>query len=45
VLGGLLRALGVSTARRVSFMPELPTLQEQGVPDFDVASWYGDLHP
>jgi tripartite-type tricarboxylate transporter receptor subunit TctC len=45
VLGGLLRALGVSTGQRVSFMPELPTLQEQGVPDFDVASWYGVAAP
>ncbi len=45
VLAGMLRALGVSTARRVAFMPELPTLQEQGVPDFDVASWYGVAAP
>ena len=45
VLAGLLRALGVSTARRSSTMPELATLQEQGVPDFDVASWYGIAAP
>lgn len=45
VLGGLLKALGVSTARRSSTMPEVPTLQEQGVPDFDVASWYGITAP
>ncbi|WP_207538794.1 Bug family tripartite tricarboxylate transporter substrate binding protein [Sabulicella rubraurantiaca] len=45
VLAGMLRALGVSTAQRVSFMPELATLQEQGVPDFDVASWYGVAAP
>jgi tripartite-type tricarboxylate transporter receptor subunit TctC len=45
VLAGLLTALGVSTARRVPFMPELPTLQEEGVPDFDVASWYGVAAP
>jgi tripartite-type tricarboxylate transporter receptor subunit TctC len=45
VLAGMLKALGVSTARRVAFLPELPTLQEQGVPDFDVASWYGVAAP
>jgi tripartite-type tricarboxylate transporter receptor subunit TctC len=26
-------------------MPEVPTLQEQGVPDFDIASWYGIAAP
>ncbi len=41
VLGGMLRALGVSSAQRSATMPELLTLQEQGVPDFDVSSWYG----
>ncbi len=45
VLAGMLRALGVSTARRASTMPEVPTLQEQGVPEFDVASWYGIAMP
>ncbi|MBR0673688.1 Bug family tripartite tricarboxylate transporter substrate binding protein [Neoroseomonas soli] len=45
VLAGMLRALGVSTARRVSTMPELAPLQDQGVPDFDVASWYGIAAP
>ena len=45
VLAGMLKALGVSTARRVPFMAELPTLMEEGVPDFDVASWYGVAAP
>jgi len=45
VLAGMLRALGVSTGRRASTMPDVPTLQEQGVPDFDVASWYGIAMP
>jgi tripartite-type tricarboxylate transporter receptor subunit TctC len=45
VLGGLLKALGVSTARRSTTMPEVPTLQEQGIPDFDVSSWYGITAP
>ncbi len=45
VLAGMLRALGVSTATRASTMPEIPTLQEAGVPEFDVASWYGIAAP
>jgi tripartite-type tricarboxylate transporter receptor subunit TctC len=45
VLAGMLRALAVSTAQRASTMPELPTLQESGVPDFDVTSWYGIVAP
>ena len=45
VLAGMLRALAVSTGERASTMPELPTLQEAGVPDFDVSSWYGIAAP
>ncbi|SDE11682.1 Bug family tripartite tricarboxylate transporter substrate binding protein [Belnapia rosea] len=45
VLGGLLRALAVSTAERADTMPELPTLQESGIGEFDVASWYGIAAP
>ncbi|MDN3566160.1 tripartite tricarboxylate transporter substrate binding protein [Paeniroseomonas aquatica] len=45
VLAGSLRAIAVSTARRATTMPELPTMQEQGVTGFDVASWYGLAAP
>jgi tripartite-type tricarboxylate transporter receptor subunit TctC len=45
VLAGMLRALAVSTAARAPTMPELATLQEEGVADFDVASWYGIAAP
>ena len=45
VLSGGLRALGVSTARRAATLPDLPTLAEQGVTGFDVASWYGIAAP
>jgi tripartite-type tricarboxylate transporter receptor subunit TctC len=45
VLAGMLRALAVSTAQRAPTMPELPTLQESGVPEFDVSSWYGIATP
>jgi tripartite-type tricarboxylate transporter receptor subunit TctC len=45
VLAGMLRALAVSTAQRAPTMPELPTMEEQGVPEFDVTSWYGIAAP
>ncbi|NOG72866.1 tripartite tricarboxylate transporter substrate binding protein [Roseicella sp. DB1501] len=45
VLAGMLRALAVSTAERAPTMPELPSLQESGIAEFDVASWYGITAP
>ena len=39
VRSGQIRALGVATPQRVAVMPELPTLAEAGVPDFDMSSW------
>ena len=43
VKAGRLRALAVTTARRSSYMPELPTIAEAGVPGYDVATWWGVL--
>lgn len=40
-----LQALGVSTARRSATLPEVMTLQEQGIPNFDVASSIGIVAP
>lgn len=45
VRAGRLRALAVSTARRTAGVPELPTLQEAGVPDYEVVQWSGMLAP
>lgn len=45
VQAGALKALAVSTAKRVPAMPDVPTMMEQGVPDFDVATWYGVWAP
>jgi tripartite-type tricarboxylate transporter receptor subunit TctC len=39
------RALAVSSAKRFSAEPGLPTVAEAGVPGFDVSSWYGLLAP
>jgi len=40
-----LRALAVTSAKRASFKPELPTLGESGVPGYDRSSWVGVLAP
>ena len=45
VNAGRLRALAVSSGRRFSAEPNLPTVAESGVPGFDVSSWYGLLAP
>jgi tripartite-type tricarboxylate transporter receptor subunit TctC len=38
---GKLRALGVTTNKRSSWLPEVPTIAEAGVPGFDYPIWYG----
>jgi tripartite-type tricarboxylate transporter receptor subunit TctC len=37
---GKLRALGASSARRSTAAPDVPTLAEQGIPDFDLVAWF-----
>lgn len=39
------RALGVTTAKRSRFLPELPTMAEAGVPGFEASTWHGVLVP
>ena len=45
VKSGRLRALGVASAKREPQLPDVPTMQESGVPDFEVNSWYGVCAP
>ena len=45
VKGGKLKALAVSTTRRSAAFADVPTMQEAGVPDFDVDSWYAMFVP
>jgi tripartite-type tricarboxylate transporter receptor subunit TctC len=42
---GKLRALGVTSAKRSSLAPELPTVAEAGVPGYEAITWYGVLAP
>ena len=42
---GKLRALAVTTAKRVAQVPDMPTVAESGLPGFDVAPWNGIVAP
>ena len=45
VRAGKLRGLAVTSARRTSVVPELPTVAESGYPGFEATNWYGVLAP
>ncbi len=45
VRSGKLKALGVSTPKRSSAVPDLPTIAEAGLPGYDAGTWYGLLAP
>jgi len=45
IKGGKLRALAVTTARRSSGLPDVPTLEEAGLKGFDIGTWFGLLVP
>jgi len=45
IKSGKLRALAVTTARRSSALPDVPTLDESGLKGFDIGTWFGVLAP
>jgi tripartite-type tricarboxylate transporter receptor subunit TctC len=45
VKGNALRALAVTTKERSPLVPDLPSMQEAAVPDFDITSWQGYFAP
>ena len=45
VKSGKVRAMGITTAKRSPRLPEVPTIAEQGLPGYDVSSWYGICAP
>jgi tripartite-type tricarboxylate transporter receptor subunit TctC len=45
VRSGKLKAIAVTTEKRSSFFPELPTVAESGVPGFALNGWYGLVAP
>ena len=41
IRAGKIRPIAVTSAKRSPSFPEIPTAMEQGLPNFDVTSWYG----
>jgi tripartite-type tricarboxylate transporter receptor subunit TctC len=45
IKSGRLRAYGVTSLKRTNIAPDIPTLDEVGVPGFEVVQWFGILAP
>jgi tripartite-type tricarboxylate transporter receptor subunit TctC len=45
VRSGRVRAYGVTSAKRASGVPEIPTIAESGLPGYDAVQWYGLVAP
>ena len=45
IQAGKLRPLAVTTAKRSSVLPDVPTLEQAGLPGFDIGTWFGVLAP
>ena len=45
VKGGALKALAVTTAKRASSVPDVPTMAEAGLPGYETSTWGGILAP
>jgi len=45
VRSGRLRALAVTSEKRFSILPDIPTVNESGVPGFDLSTWWGLVAP
>ena len=42
---GKLRALAITSAARISALPDVPTMAEAGIADFEVSAWFGVYGP
>lgn len=45
IRGGKLRPIGVASLRRSPTLPDVPTIAEQGMPNFEAVSWYALMVP
>ena len=45
IKGGRVRALAVTSPQRSPLLPDVPTVQEAGVPSFEAYSWFGIMMP
>jgi tripartite-type tricarboxylate transporter receptor subunit TctC len=45
IKAGKVRAIAVTSGTRLDSMPDVPTIKEQGFPDYEFASWFGVVAP
>jgi tripartite-type tricarboxylate transporter receptor subunit TctC len=45
VKSGRLKAIGVTTAKRIPALPDVPTVMESGLPGYEVVLWHGLIGP
>lgn len=45
IKAGKTRALGVTSRKRLPFAPDIPTMEEAGIPGFEVLNWQGVIAP
>jgi tripartite-type tricarboxylate transporter receptor subunit TctC len=45
VKAGRIKALAISTAKRATLLPEVPTMRESGIKDFDTSIWFAFVAP
>lgn len=45
VANGRMRALGLTSTKRSKVMPQLATIEEQGVPGYELGAWFGVYAP
>jgi tripartite-type tricarboxylate transporter receptor subunit TctC len=45
VRNGTLRVLAVTSAQRLPYLPDVPTIAEQGFPQYEISSWQGAFAP
>jgi tripartite-type tricarboxylate transporter receptor subunit TctC len=45
ITAGKLKALATAANKRASVLPEVPTMAEAGIPDFDTSLWFGVMAP
>jgi tripartite-type tricarboxylate transporter receptor subunit TctC len=45
IKSGMLKAIGLCGAQRTPAAPEIPTIAEQGLPDYDIAGWFAVVGP
>jgi tripartite-type tricarboxylate transporter receptor subunit TctC len=45
IKSGRLKAIGVTTSNRSAFAPDIPTIAEQGLPNYSIVTWWGIFGP